>query len=193
MEPQVSVRTFRTKVLSKSVWERRIFPFKSVLAIQEMCTKDTLNAREAQKMMSSLEELVNYAAFAKPENVGSVCPQEALASLVRAFLLADAVHVASEVLGDQALRGSWWHLVLQWLPDNLQTTDKQASRRWTQEYEELAPPLAEALSTYKAGLRPQPAVLVPLKRQVAGLKNLFSGLGDVLQQLRADDAEWMGS
>ena len=177
------------------------YPARQRLAItalrmsRAILKKDALTAADLNALLPNVESLCAFAITNMPVTYTRAQAKYALETFGMVFLVLDTLFCATEVLGERAMKQSWWPLVLHRIRDatfspqmiNVHTAQQSINL-------DIARTLHVALGYYSRGERPPAIMVVGLKKALLCTPGSTTKFATLLwDPWREDDEEWIRS
>ncbi|KAL8426956.1 hypothetical protein Efla_004509 [Eimeria flavescens] len=166
VNPELIPRDFRPNACAdpKYLWGSIAGPLRDM---RELFLQPSLTPQQIERLLRSAESIAFIAIRKLMRGFPMTFPGDTLSKMAMMFLVFDALVSARMVLGDRMGLGDWWRDYAGCFPTE-QTFDKPALRSYpgTEFRVRFINLASSALSVYKTGVRPQPKVIIKLKRML---------------------------
>lgn len=160
--------------------------------IRALLKKEVLSYSDAVVLHAQTERLLSYAKSHMLKNLGRPTPSKSLDRAARMLLVLDTLFTACSALGQRSNMDKWWPSLMATVPRNVIYSSLTPSDK-TRENLALLKNVLDTIEIYRAGTRPAPEILVPLKIRIlcSAASGKFAGPG--WKAWREDDKEWRES
>ncbi|CDJ58825.1 hypothetical protein EMWEY_00018130 [Eimeria maxima] len=141
-------------------------PMLEFIALRKLFTKSSLNSDDVEQLMQNCKGLIAYAHKKLASTHRKTSPFYLVRRMATTLMVLDYLVSAIQILGDKMDTQSWWPQFSRHLAPTPKIEVKSHYSYASELMADMGKRFAAALDIYKEGKRPEPAVVVGLKREI---------------------------